>query len=53
MGDQQSELSYYQIGGFRPNVTLQGAHQYDMRKLAEVIVGSKPSVDLVLGTLSF
>jgi len=24
-----------------------------MRKLAEVIVGSKPSVDLVLGTLSF
>lgn len=24
MGDQQSDLSYYQIGGFRPNVTLQG-----------------------------
>lgn len=73
MGDQQSEFSYYQIGGFRPNVTLQGcsttfffsqcsiqrscditvrAHQYDMRKLAEAIVDSNPSVDLVLGTLS-
>jgi len=24
MGDEQSEFSYYQIGGFRPNVTLQG-----------------------------
>ena len=24
MGDQQPEFSYYQIGGFRPNVTLKG-----------------------------
>ncbi|KAH9966817.1 hypothetical protein BC827DRAFT_1178574 [Russula dissimulans] len=46
MGDR---LSYYQIGGFRPNVTLQGGFQYDMRKLAEVIFGLGPLVELVLG----
>jgi hypothetical protein len=69
MGDQKPNFSYYQIGGFRPNVTLLGCSttfflliictysirresrglQYDIRKLAEAIVGES-TVDLVLGT---
>jgi hypothetical protein len=73
MGDPQPESSYYQIGGFRPSVTLQRCcyilfllkfrallkatrdprgFQYDMRKLAQTIFGSKSTVDLVLGMLS-
>ncbi|KAI9507364.1 hypothetical protein F5148DRAFT_120411 [Russula earlei] len=49
MGDHQPEFSYYQIGGFRPNLSLQGALQYDMHKLAQAIFGSESSVELVLG----
>ncbi|KAI0256849.1 hypothetical protein BJV78DRAFT_1167398 [Lactifluus subvellereus] len=49
MGDQQPAFLYYQIGGFRPNLTLQGEFRYDLRKLAEAIFGSKPLVELVLG----
>jgi hypothetical protein len=69
MGDPKPESFYYQIGGFRPNVTLEGcsstfflqiyaaiqtsrefrALQYDLRKLAEAIVGPDSIVDLVLG----
>lgn len=51
MGDQRPESSYYQIGGFRPNVFLKGpvGIQYDMRKLAQAIFGPRSSVELVLG----
>ncbi|KAI0006174.1 hypothetical protein BJV74DRAFT_802632 [Russula compacta] len=49
MGDQQPEFSYYQIGGLRPNVTLQGGLQYDMRELAKAIFSPESSVYLVLG----
>jgi hypothetical protein len=48
MGDQKPDFSYYQIGGFRPNVTLQGGLQYDMRKLAEAIVAPEATVELEL-----
>lgn len=69
MGDQKLDSSYYQIGGLRPNLTLQGCSasfvlsicthssgrefsglQYDMRKLAEAIVGPESKAELILGT---
>ncbi|KAH9996837.1 hypothetical protein BJV77DRAFT_131351 [Russula vinacea] len=49
MAVHNPDFSYYQIGGFRPNVALQGGLQYDMRKLAEAIVDPESTVDLVLG----
>ncbi|KAF8274876.1 hypothetical protein EI94DRAFT_1711916 [Lactarius quietus] len=51
MGDQRPEFSYYQIGGFRPNVFLKGpaGTQYDMRKLAQAMFGPRSSVELVFG----
>ncbi|KAI9437821.1 hypothetical protein BJY52DRAFT_1325281 [Lactarius psammicola] len=51
MGDERPEISYYQIGGFRPNMFLKGpgGTQYDMRKLAQAIFGPRTSVELVFG----
>ncbi|KAI0273444.1 hypothetical protein BC834DRAFT_853839 [Gloeopeniophorella convolvens] len=49
MRDHYPESLYYQVGGFRPNICLQGEYKYNLNKLAGALFASKPSLELVLG----